>query len=287
MGQQILSGLQAGSWYGVLALAVVLVLKSTDVPNFAMAATGLAPAYILWMLHDSGPHLPYPVALVIGLATGVVLALVMERAFIRPLLEYSHFATVLMTIGLMVMVQSAIDLIWSPQPRSISTPYDATFTVLGQTVTSAEIVSIVVGLALMVGLRSFFRSAIGIRLEALAEDKVTPRLLGVRVSTVLVVAWTLASLVATLAMTMQAQATVLSSDAASTMIVNGFVAATLGGFSSITGAYVGGLALGVLENLAGAYIGSGSKSAVALVVVVVVLMVRPQGLFGGLRVREV
>lgn len=287
MGQQILSGLQAGSWYGLLALAVVLVLKSTDVPNFAMAAFGLLPAYLVWNLHDAGPRLPYFVALVIAIACGLVLALVLERLFIRPLLQFSHFSTVLMTIGLLVVVQSAIDLIWTPQPRSISTPYDGNLHVLGQLITGEEIVSLSVGVVLTLALHLFFRSSVGIQLTALAEDKVTPRLLGVRVSRVLLIAWVLASVIATIAVTLESQATVLSSTTASTMIVGGFVAATLGGFTSITGAFVGGLALGVLENLAGVYIGTGSKSAVALVAVVAVLMIKPQGLFGDQRAREV
>ena len=124
-------------------------------------------------------------------------------------------------------------------------------------------------------------------MRAVAEDRVTPRLLGVRLPRVFRITWALAGAIATVAVLLAAQASVLNDQTGQTLILTGFVAATLGGFSSIVGAFVGGLVLGVVENLAGAYISTSAASAVSLLVVVLVLMIRPEGIFGQARVREV
>ena len=150
-----------------------------------------------------------------------------------------------------------------------------------------ECEAIVVGAGVAFGLTTFFRTPWGVQMQAVAEDRVTPRLLGVSINRVFTVSWGLAGMVATLSMILLTESTVLTDQSASNIIIKGFVAATIGGFSSVAGAFIGGLALGVMENLAGAYISTGSASAVALVAIVVLLMFRPEGLFGRARPREV
>jgi branched-chain amino acid transport system permease protein len=124
-------------------------------------------------------------------------------------------------------------------------------------------------------------------MRAVAEDRVTPRLLGVRLPTVFRVAWALAGGISAVAVVLAAQANVLTDQTGQTLLLPGFVAATLGGFSSIAGAFIGGLALGVIENLIGVYISTSAATAASLLVVVLVLMVKPEGIFGEARVREV
>jgi branched-chain amino acid transport system permease protein len=284
--QQIISGLQAGSWYSLMALAIVLVLKATDVPNFAMAEIGLLPAFCVWALID-GVGIAWWLAVPAGLLAGAVLAIVVERTAIRPILAESHFATVLMTIALFVILNSVVQLAWGSEPRKIDSPFAGSFTVAGQVVAYEQLLSIVAGLAVAVALVVFFRTPLGVQMQAIAEDRVTPRLLGVSVRTVFRTSWALAGVIATIAMLLQGQASLLTDQNGSGLLIKGFVAATLGGFSSITGAFVGGLALGVAENLAGAYISTSSKGAIALLAIVVVLAIKPQGLFGRHQVREV
>jgi branched-chain amino acid transport system permease protein len=120
-----------------------------------------------------------------------------------------------------------------------------------------------------------------------AEDRVTPRLLGVRLGRVFSVSWGLAAAISTVALLLQTQSSVLTDAAAGPLVLKAFVAATMGGFGSITGAFLGGFALGVIENLSGFYIGTGSRAAVAMIFVVMILMAKPEGLFSRPRPREV
>lgn len=285
MSQVIIGGLQVGSTYALMALALVLVLKATDVPNFAMAEMGLLPAFLVWVLVDQ--HVNYYLAILAGLAAGAVLGMVIERFFIRPIIRTSHFAIVFMTIGLWFVLNSIVALKWDSDPRTIQAPATGIWKIGGTVVAQQAVVAVVVGFVIMIALTLFFRSRAGVQMRAVAEDRVTPRLLGVRLPRVFRITWALAGAIAAVAVVLAAQASVLNDQTGQTLILTGFVAATLGGFSSIVGAFVGGLALGVIENLAGAYISTSAASAVSLLVVVLVLMIRPEGIFGQSRVREV
>jgi branched-chain amino acid transport system permease protein len=286
VAQVVISGLQVGSTYALMALALVLVLKATDVPNFATAEMGLLPAFVVWVLIAEA-HVNYFVAVLAGIVSGVILSVVIERLFIRPVIRHSHFSVVFMTIGLFFVLNAFIALEWGSTPRSIDSPFDGSFTVGSTVVSWQPVVAIAVGFAIMVGLQVFFRTRTGVQMRAIAEDRVTPRLLGVRLPRVFRFAWGLAGAIAAIAVLLAAQGNVLNDQTGQTLILTGFVAATLGGFSSVVGAFVGGLALGVVENLAGTYISTSSASAVSLLVVVVVLMLKPEGLFGQTGVREV
>jgi len=286
MGQVIVSGLQLGSSYALMALALVLVLKATAVPNFAMAEMGLLPAFLIWVA--IGPlHLNFYVALLSGLVVAVILGIGIERFFIRPIVRFSHLAATFMTIGLFFSVNSIVALVWGSDPRALKSPVSGSFRVAGTVIPNVAIVTIVVAAVIVVGLEIFFRRPSGVQMRAIAEDRVTPRLLGVRLPRMFRLAWALATVVSTIAVVLTAESTVLNDQTSQTLILTGFVAATLGGFSSISGAFVGGLALGVVENLVGNYVSTASASAVSLLVVVVVLMFKPEGLFGRGGVREI
>ena len=288
MIQQVIAGLQAGpSTYAMLALAVVLILKATDVPNFATADMGLVPTFVGWQLMDSF-GLSYWVAIPLAIVFGMALALVIERIAIRPILAESHFATVLMTIGIFVVLSAVIQLISGFRaPTDRRAPFSGNFEVAGNFVTYDQLATIGLGALITAALLWFFKSPWGIRMQAIAEDRVTPRLLGVRVDRVFSISWALAAAIATVAMTLHTQSTVLTDTAGAPLILKAFVAATMGGFGSIIGAFLGGLALGVIENLAGFYIGTGSRAAVAMIFVVLILMAKPEGLFSKARPREV
>ncbi|MFC4948889.1 branched-chain amino acid ABC transporter permease [Pseudonocardia sp. GCM10023141] len=286
MGQVIVSGLQLGSSYALMALALVLVLKATAVPNFAMAEMGLLPAFLVWVA--VGPlHWNLYVAVGCGLAVAFVLGIVVERGFIRPIVRHSHLSATFMTIGLFFLVNSIVALVWGSDPRPLEAPVTGSFALGGTVVPYEAIVTIVVAAAIMIGLEIFFRSPAGVQMRAIAEDRVTPRLLGVKLPRMFRIAWGMATVVSTIAVVLTAQSTVLNDQTSQTLILTGFVAATLGGFSSVGGAFVGGLALGVVENLVGNYVSTASASAVSLLVVVAVLMIKPEGLFGRGGVREI
>src|SRR5688500_482861 len=142
-----------------------------------MAEMGLFPAFVMWTLMDGG--LNYWLALLVAIVVGAVLALGIERVFIRPILAESHFASVLMTIGVFVGLNSVIQLIWGSRPRDLVSPFEGSFDVLGERVTHGQLLSIGLGAIIAGALIWFFRTPWGVRMRAIAEDRVTPRLLGV------------------------------------------------------------------------------------------------------------
>src|SRR5579875_3865749 len=286
MAQQVISGLAAGSSYVLLALGLVMTMKTTSVPNFAMGAMGLLPVYAIETLW-SRLHLPYGAAILTGLAIAFGMGWLIERLTIRHLIGLSHFTTVLMTIGIWFALNSVVGLLWGYEPQPLPTPFPGSLRIEQLVVTYAQVVSLVVGLAIAGWLIVFFRTPWGVRMKAVAEDPMVPRLLGVRVATVSGLSWAIASSIAAIAVLLSAQASVLNPQSGADLIINGFVAATAGGFSSIGGAVVGGLALGVIENLAGAYLSGAAASTVALLGIMVILLVRPTGLLGPGTGREV
>jgi branched-chain amino acid transport system permease protein len=286
MLQQIISGLEAGSWYSLVALAIVLIMKSTDVPNFAMAEMGLVSAYVGWALVQMG--MGFIPAVMLALVFAAVFGMVVEFVFLRPLSGASHFPTLLMTIGLTFTLGAALHLRWGAAPKNFAAPWQtARFNIGDQVVSVRQLITIAVGVLVAIGLSFFFKTKWGVQMRAIAENRAVARLLGISAVRVSALAWALGSVMAGLALILATSSTVLSPQLGVPLVLKGFVAAVLGGFTSMTGAFLGGLLIGVLENLAGAYISTSSKSAIALLVVFVVLLWKPEGMFAAARPREV
>jgi branched-chain amino acid transport system permease protein len=287
MAQQIISGLEAGTWYSLMALAIVLVLRTTGVFNFAIAEMGLISAFVLYSL-TADAHIGYPIAVVLTLVFAFAFGVVIERVFIRPIFTKPLLATEAMTIGLYIGLNSLVVPIWGPIVHIIQTGWsERTIVVATETISLDQVVTFAVAMFLLGFLLVFFRTDWGIRMRAVAEDRITPRLLGVSSGRTFSLAWGLSSVLACVAVVLQTQATLLASDSAQNLLIEGFVAAALGGFASLPGAVLGGLLIGVLENLAGAYISTGFKSAVALVIVVAVLTLRREGIVARQSLRDV
>lgn len=286
MLQQIISGLEAGSWYSLVALAIVIIMKSTDVPNFAMAEMGLVAAYVAWAFTDLG--LPFLLAALIALVFAALFGLLIEFVFLRPLSGASHFPTLLMTIGLTFALGAGIQLYWGSAPRNLGAPWAGTrFEVGGQIIAMTQLVTIGVGILVAALLSWFFRTRWGVQMRAIAENRAVARLIGISAGRVSALAWAIGTVMAALALILSTTSTVLSPALGVPLVLKGFVAAVLGGFTSMTGAFLGGLLIGMLENLAGATISTSSKSAIALLVVFVVLLWKPTGMFAAARPREV
>lgn len=286
MLQAILSGLEAGSWFSLLGLAIVVVMKAADVPNFAMAEIGLFATYIGTTLAGFG--VSFWLAALATLAAGVVAAVVIDIVLMRRLSGHGHFPLLLMTIGLSLALNALIGRIWGQQARRFDAPWSGSFiTIGGVHIAWAQIVTIALGAVAAVAITMFFRSSIGAQMRAVAEDRATARLVGVRVGRISAVAWGIGGAIAAVAVMLQAQSTLVSTHSASSLIVYGFVAATMGGFVSLIGTFFGGLALGVIQSLAGLYISTSIEFVVALLAVVLVLLARPSGFTMGLRLRDV
>lgn len=286
MLQSILSGLEAGSWFSLLGLAIVVVMKAADVPNFAMAEIGLFATYIGTTLAAVGVN--FWLAVVGTLVAGGVAAIVIDIGLMRRLSGFGHFPLLLMTIGLSLTLNAVIGRIWGQEARRFEAPWSGSFvSIAGAEVSWSQIVTIVLGAVGAIAITAFFRTSTGAQMRAVAEDRSTARLVGVRVGRVSAIAWGIGGVIATVAVMLQAQSTLVSTHSAASLIVYGFVAATMGGFVSLIGTFFGGLALGVIQSLAGNYISTSIEFAVALLAMVLVLLARPSGFTAGLRLRDV
>ncbi|MEV0595767.1 branched-chain amino acid ABC transporter permease [Nonomuraea cavernae] len=286
MLQTVLSGLESGSWFALLGLAIVVVMKAADVPNFAMAEIGLVATYVGTVLNAAG--ISFWPAVVVTLVIGTLLAIVIDLALMRKLAKYGHFPLLLMTIGLSLALNALIGLIWGHEPRSFTAPWSGNHLDLGGLdVSWAQIVTIAAGALGAIGITAFFRSPMGAQMRAVAENRETARLVGVNAGRLSAIAWGLGGLIASMAVMLQAQSTLVSTHSAASLIIYGFVAATMGGFVSLFGTFAGGLALGIIQQLVGTYISTSAQFAVALLAVFLVLMLRPGGFTKGMRLRDV
>lgn len=287
MWQTLVSGLESGSWFALLGLAIVVVMKAADVPNFAMADMGLVATYVGISL--AGVGLPFWLAVVGTLITGVVLGVLIDVALMRRLSRYGHFPLLLMTIGLSLALNALIGLVWGHDPRSFRAPWTGATVSVGSGVGIgvSQIVSIVVGLVGAVAITAFFRTSLGAQMRAVAENRATAQLVGVNAGRLSAVAWGVGGLIAAVTVMLQAQSALVSTLSPASLIIYGFVAATMGGFSSLLGTFAGGLALGIIQQFVGTYISSAAQFSVALLVVFLVLVLRPDGFTKGLRLRDV
>ena len=287
MLQTIVSGLESGSWFALLGLAIVVVMKAADVPNFAMAEMGLVATYVGISVAAAGA--PFWLAVLATLLFGIVLGVLIDVALMRRLSRFGHFPLLLMTIGLSLALNALIGLIWGHDPRSFPAPWSGASVGVGGGVEIgvSQIVSIVVGLLGALAISAFFRSPTGAQMRAVAENRATARLVGVNAGRLSAIAWGVGGLIAAVTVMLQAQSALVSTLSPTSLIIYGFVAATMGGFTSLIGTFVGGLVLGVIQQFVGTYFSTAAQFSVALLVVFLVLVLRPDGFTRGVRLRDV
>jgi len=285
--QTIVSGLESGSWFALLGLAIVVVMKAADVPNFAMAEMGLVATYVGISVAAAGA--PFWLAVSATLLFGIVLGVLIDVALMRRLSRFGHFPLLLMTIGLSLALNALIGLIWGHDPRSFPAPWSGASVGIGGGVEIgvSQIVSIVVGLLGALAISAFFRSSTGAQMRAVAENRATARLVGVSAGRLSAIAWGVGGLIAAVTVMLQAQSALVSTLSPTSLIIYGFVAATMGGFTSLIGTFVGGLVLGVIQQFVGTYFSTAAQFSVALLVVFLVLVLRPDGFTRGVRLRDV
>ncbi len=291
--QQIVSGLSSGAIYASVALAIVIIYRSTGAVNFAQGEMATFTTFIAWTLVDHG--LGYWGAFALTLLIAFVGGIALERVLIRPVEDAPVVTVVILTIGLFIGLNGLMNWIWSAQVRSFppNRPFPTrTIEVGGVAISIQDIGIIAVTLALVAALYLLFqRTKVGLALRAAALDRDSSRLVGVRVGWMLALGWGLAAALGAVAGLFTAAAfPPLEPNMMRAVLIYAFAAAVLGGLSSPIGAVVGGLALGVTLNLLSAYvdfIGTQLRLPVALVLILGVLLVRPAGLFGRVAVRRV
>jgi branched-chain amino acid transport system permease protein len=288
--QQLAAGIREGSVYAGLALALVIIYRSTRVINFAQGEMATFTTFIAWSLMNHGLSFwaAFPIVLAIAFTGGVAI----ERIIIRPVENASVLTIVIITLGLALLLNGLMSMIWGGQNRQFHGPFSTrTIDVGGVPISVQDIGIVVTSLALVALLALFFRyTKLGLALRAAAVNPESSRLVGVRVSWMLALGWGIAAVLGAAAGMMIAPVVFLDPNMMQTILLYVFAAAVLGGLDSPLGAVVGGIVLGVTITLLGRYvdfIGSTLKLPAALMLILVLLLVRPAGLFGKVAVRRV
>jgi branched-chain amino acid transport system permease protein len=288
--QQLAAGIREGAIYAGLALAIVIIYRSTRVINFAQGEMATFTTFIAWSLMNHGLSFwaAFPIVLLIAFTGGVAI----ERTLIRPIEDAPVLTIVIVTLGLALALNGLMYLIWGGATYQFNGPFSTrTIDVGGVPISVQDIGIVVVSIVLVVVLGLFFRfTKLGLALRAAAVNPESSRLVGVRVGWMLALGWGIAAVLGAVAGMMIAPVVFLDPNMMQTILLYAFAAAVLGGLDSPVGAVVGGILLGVTITLLGRYvgfIGSTLKLPAALVLILVLLLVRPGGLFGRVAVRRV
>ena len=283
---QILSGLATGGRYASVALALVMIYQATHLVNFAQGEIAMFATYFAWTLLQAG--VPYWGAFFITVALAFVLGVVIERVIIQPVENAPVLSVVIVFIGLLVIFNSVAGWSYSYTIKPFPSPFPAAPLFGNQYMSSHELGSMGVTLAVLLMVFAFFRfTPLGLAMRAAAQNPVSSRLVGVRVGWMLALGWGLASAIGAVAGIMVAPIVFLEPNMMGGILLYAFAGALLGGIDSPGGAVLGGFLVGVLENVVGVYLGTELKLTVALIIIVGVLVVRPSGLFGKVHVARV
>ena len=293
---RFLDALANGFIYGAVALALVLIYKATGIINFAQGSMAMFFSFVAWVLaREQG--LPVWLAIVSAMVISAAFASVFERIFIRPFDPANHLPITMVTIALLSIVEGLAMLIWFADPKAFPSPFPSKLTdyveVFGARVFYSTIgIWITVTLMTVVISLLLSKTKIGLAFRSVSSNLESSRLVGINVGRTLQFGWALAASIGTLAgcLVLSDTKSLLDPSFMAKTLVFAFAAATIGGLDSLVGALVGGLLVGQLQTMVGGYItfiGSDLVLGFTLLVVIMVLLVRPNGLFGKVRVERV
>jgi branched-chain amino acid transport system permease protein len=285
--QLTLSGLANGMVYALVAVGFVVIYKASDVINFAQGELLLFGAYLAFSFIATF-GLPWSLGVLATLVVSVAIALVVERLVLRPLIGEPVISMIMVTIGLSSVMKATVNGIWGPRPRSFPSFIPSGEVRLGGAVLGTDrLITIAVAIVLLALLALFFRyTRDGIAMRAIADDQQAALSMGISIRRVLAVAWSLAAASAAIGGMLLANVVGVGQEI-SYVGLRVFPVVILGGLDSIPGAIVGGAIIGLLEAYTGGYVGHGLNQVVPFVVLVLVLMVRPYGLFGKVQIERV
>jgi len=284
-----LNGISTGAVYAAVALALVLIWRATRIVNFAQGGMFMFTTFIASAVISSSGS--YWLGFAVGLACGLVLGALVERVLIRRVEGAPPLNAVIVALGLLILLQALAGMIWGNTPRS----FPPAFSIRGYEVGGTRVlfspndtftVLVVIGVAL--ALRALFqRTGIGLQMRAAAFMPEVARMLGVRVGRMFTLGWALAAFVGSLAGMLIAPSVFVGPNQFDPILIFGFTAAVIGGLDHPVGAAVGGVLLGLVLSYVSGYEGSSLVTLAALAVLIVVLMIRPAGLFSSTRERRV
>ncbi len=293
--QRVFDGLSNGFIYSAMALALVLIFKATGVVNFAQGEMAMMGAFITYAIANRF-DIPGGVAVVIGMILSAFGAAVIERVLIRPFDPSNHLAIVIVTLSLFLILNAIAGVIWAFDGRTFPFLFpkrNEKFSLLGAEIEYFDLFTWITILAAVVLVTLLLtKSKIGLAFRSVSSSLESSKLLGIHIGRTLQFGWALAAAVGTLAGCLVASRTAggLDPNFMGRVLIYSFAAATLGGLDSLGGAVVAGIIIGEVQTMGGGYfdvIGSELAPAIALAVIVLILMVRPNGLFGSKRIERV
>ncbi len=284
---QILAGLSTGGIYACMALAIVMIYQAIDHLNFAQGEMAMFSTFIAWQLLNWG--LPYWPTFFITIAISFIGGVLIERIIFKPLKNAPILSHIVVFIALFAILNSGAGFIWDFNIKSFPTPFGTT-PLFGSLISSHDAGMISVTLIVLLLLYAFFRyTRVGLAMRATAANPESARLVGIRVGWMIALGWGMAAAIGAVAGMMIAPVVFLEPNMMVFILLYGFAGAVLGGLTSPGGAVIGGFLLGVIENLSGFIpdVGQELKLTIALAIIVAVLTIRPQGLFGRVIVTRV
>jgi branched-chain amino acid transport system permease protein len=277
---QFIIGIQLGSQYVMVALGLTLIFGILDIAHFAHGHLYMIAAYLLYILMVTA-GINYWAALFVCMAALAVAGVVVERTVYRPLRDQPHINSFIAAIGLILFLEALVRGI-EPEALNVPKPIDRVLTVGGVTIEAQRLLIIIGALVLIVLLQLFIKKTrLGTAIEAVSQDREGAALVGISVNRISALTFAVATALAAVAAVLMAPLGFISPEMGSVLILKAFVIVVLGGLGSIQGAIVGGYLLGVLEAMAIAYVSSAYKDVFAFGFLILILAVRPTGIFGG------
>jgi branched-chain amino acid transport system permease protein len=292
--QRLLDGITNGFLYGAVALALVLIYRATGLINFAQGEMAMFCTFVVWKLADPGQGIGMSIGLAIacGVVFAFLLGAVLERVVIRPFEQSDHLRQTIVTLGLFLAINALAGYVFTTDTERLASPFpQGVLRIRGVNITYSEIGMITVLLVMALLIRQLFMGTrLGLAMRAAAMNPTSSRLSGIDVSKMLMIGWGLSSVIGAIAAVLVAPAVFVSTNMMGTLLLYGFAAAVVGGFESALGALVGGVLVGLVQSLAAGYVSFISNQlqlATAFGLILVVLLIRPQGLFGRTPVERV
>jgi branched-chain amino acid transport system permease protein len=289
IGNLVVGGIAAGSLYAMVGIAIVIVLKITDIANFAQGEMAMLTTFFAYWLLDTVGLAWWqatPLALLFGLAQGILI----QQVIIRPLIGAPTLSAIIATLGLNIVLNSLAGIIWGHETYTFPSPFAFSAPLRFGSVPMPvdSVVNIGAALIIIIGMTLFLRHTwTGLGMRAASQNQTVARLMGVSITRTSAIAWGLGGLIGGLAGILVAPSLFLDTNLMSALLLKAFAGGVLGGLNSLVGVFSGCLAIGVVENLVGAYVSPSFAEAITFIIIIAVLVVRPEGVFGAVRVHKV
>lgn len=285
--QLLVSGISQGCVYGLIALGFVLIYKATEMVNFAQGDMMMIGAFVAFTFINE-MNVPFFYGVILTLISMAIFGILIERLLLRRMIGEPPFAVLMLTIGLGFMLRAAAGTIWGSQPRALNSPFAGGVLKFGNLVIGHENLAIVVGTALLCFfLFLFFRfTRLGIAMQAASQNQLAAYYVGIPVKRIFALVWALSAMISAVAGILVAPVSLL--DPLMGFIgIKAFAAAIVGGFGSLPGAIIGGLIIGIVEQFAALYLPPGFSEMSAYVILLMMLFIRPEGIFASMQRKKV